>query len=255
MKKVKLVFGASTVVLIIALALLANALITSAFQTQSQYTVTVTTTAEVEERGTLLTVTGYGSVTYSPDQATVSFNIIGSGETAEEAMAECGSKAETVIDALRALGISDEDMATTQISLSPRYDWNYKPPKIVGYEASYTLRVKVRELEKLGKVIDAAVEAGADSIWGISFTLSPNELNELRFEAIKAAVDDAKTKAEAAAEALGMTIVGVKSINLSPSLTPFREYKTVVAEVGAAPPIIPGEGEVTATVSITYLLA
>lgn len=250
MKRGRVVFGASTAVLLAALALLANALITTASPPLVQED------TKTGEEGLPLSVMGYGSVSYSPDKAQVVFNILGDGETAEEALGECSAKTRAVIEALKALGIPEDDMATTRISLNPIYDWDYKPPKIVGYEASYTLRVEVKELEKLGNVIDAAVKAGADSLWGLSFTVSDETLKELRLKAIEAAVDDARDKAEAVASALGMKIVGIEAVNLAPQPQPiFREYYKAEATLEPAPPIIPGEGELTATVFITYILA
>jgi len=246
----KLVPGILIAIMVASIALLANAAITTANTTAT----TVPEAELIEEvEITRLSVTGYGALSFKPDQATVSFGILGQGATASEALAECSAKAGAVISALKELGIGEEDMKTTGIYVNPQYDWEAKPPKIVGYEASYTLRVLVRDLGLIGKAIDSAIAAGADNMWGVQFGLSEDKLKELQGEVIKLAIEDARAKAEAAAEALGMQITGVSSVNLSPSYVP---RPTVLKEAAgaAAPPIMPGEEQLTATVSITYIL-
>ena len=245
----KLVSGILVAVMVASIALLANAALTSA-----NNTVTLTQVTSTTAGFTRLSVTGYGTLTYKPDQAVLTFGVIGQGDTAEEALGECSSKADAVVEALKRIGISEEDMKTTGISVSPRYDWDVKPPRIVGYEAHYSLYVRVRDIDLVGKAIDTAIKAGVDTLGGLSFTLSEDAMQSLQKEVIKLAIDDARARAEAAAEALGMKIVGVESITLSPSYTPTPRLVKAEAAEGGAPPILPGEGKLSATVSIIYLL-
>lgn len=245
----KLVSGILAAIIIASIALLANTVLTSANNTVTLAQVTSTTAGF-----TKLSVTGYGTLTYKPDQAILTLGVIGQGDTAEEALEKCSPKASAVVKALKDIGISEEDMKTSRINVSPRYDWEIKPPKIVGYEAYYSLYIRVRDINLVGKAIDTAFKAGADTLEGLSFTLSEDATQSLQKEVIKLAIDDARKKAEAAAEALGMKIVGVESISLSPSYMPAPILtKAQVIESGA-PPILPGEGEISTTVSIIYLL-
>ncbi|MCX8192328.1 MAG: SIMPL domain-containing protein [Nitrososphaeria archaeon] len=248
MKLRSAVFGASTVALIIALALLSNALITSVNQA------TATQTNEKDFSKTTLTIVGYGSVKYAPDLFDITLTMIGRGETAHEALTNCNSKVAAVIDALKSLGISERDMETKYVNLYPMYDWELKPPKILGYEAYYTLGVKVRDAEKLGRVIDESVKAGTDRLDGLAYTLSSEKIANLKMNAIKAAVEDAKTKASIIAETLGLKVIGIESVDMSDvDYSPPIVYKNVAVGESTTP-IIPGEGELKVTVRILFNL-
>ncbi|MCD6313007.1 MAG: SIMPL domain-containing protein [Thaumarchaeota archaeon] len=208
------------------------------------------------ENFTTPTVSGYGEVSYSPDEAIIVFTALGYGETAAEALGRCAEKASAIISAMEELGISRDDLKTSSITVSPRYDWEQKPPKLVDYEASYSLTVRVRDITLVGKVIDAAFSAGADKMYGLQFTISEGKKSELLNEAIKAAIDDAMRKAEAAASSLGLKVVKVESISISAQQAPpiiIREVKAAAeyAEV----PIAPGEGKLTASVGLTITLS
>lgn len=208
------------------------------------------------ENLTTLTVSGYGEVSYSPDEAVVVFVTLGYGEAAEEALDRCAEKASKIISAIEELGISRDDFKTLSIKVSPRYDWEQKPPKLIDYEASYSLMVRVRDITLVGKVIDAAFSAGADKLYGLQFTISEHKKSELLNEAIKAAVSDAMRKAEAASSSLGLKVLRVESISISAQQAPpiiVREVKAAAeyAEV----PIAPGEGKLSASVGLTITLS
>lgn len=249
MKLRSVVFAASTAALIVALALLSNALITSGSQA------TTTQTGEDSSSKTTLTIIGYGSIRYSPDMFDITLIMIGQDESAQEAFAECNQKVTAVIDALKSLGITEEYMETRYVYLNPLYDWEQKPPRIIGYEAQYVLGVKIRDADKVGRAIDEAVRAGADRLDGIVYTLSPGKTNELKNNAIKAAIEDAKTKASLIAETLGLEVIGIESVGISEFIpTPPIVYRYDTAVAQPSIPIIPGEGEVTATVTIVFRL-
>ncbi|MCD6341441.1 MAG: SIMPL domain-containing protein [Thaumarchaeota archaeon] len=203
---------------------------------------------------TTLTVSGYGEVSYAPDRALITFVALGYGETASEALSKSASKATAIISSIEKIGISKEDIETISVSVNPRYDWNQKPPKLIDYEASYTLRVEVKDLKLIGKLIDAAVSAGADRMYGLQFTISDEKKNQLELEAVKSAISEAMTRADEAAKSLGMRVVRVESINLSPQYTPPIPIVRQTLEA-AEVPIIPGEGKISATVSMTLLLS
>jgi len=253
MKLRTIVSGVSIAALFVALALLSNALITLGTQPITQPGIEEQET-NLQSPKTTLTVVGYGLVRYSPDVVSVSFTMIGQGASAEEALTRCSEKTIAVINLLKSLGISEEDMKTSYFYVYPVYDWEAKPPKIIGYEAQYSLNVIVRDISTAGKVIDNAVKAGADRIDGITFTLSSGKENELKMEAVKAAVEDARAKASIIAKTLGLKILSIESISLSSTEapTPIPIYKE---QVTTAPiPILPSQGEITATVTIVYIL-
>jgi uncharacterized protein YggE len=203
---------------------------------------------------TTLMISGYGRVSYVPDRVTVVFVALGYGKNAADALSECSSKMSRIFSALESLGISRDSMRTSGINVNPRYDWEQKPPKLIDYEASYNLMVEISDILLAGKVIDAAFAAGADGMYGLQFTLSKERESELVNQAIKAAINDAVKKAEVAASQLGLKIVKIESISISHQQTPPPIIVRSTAET-AMVPIVPGEGEITASVSLTISLS
>lgn len=252
MKLRTIVSGVSIAALIVALALMSNVLITSSNQPIIQSS--IKEESNLSYTKTTLTVVGYGLVRYNPDSLSVSFTMVGQGISAEEALTRCSEKTVAVINLLKSLGISEEDMKTSYINVYPVYDWEAKPPRIIGYQAEYSLSVVVRDIQMAGKVIDNAVKAGADRINGVTFTLSSGKEDELKMEAIKAAVEDARAKANIIAKTLGLKILSIESISLSSTEvpTPIPLYREQVST--ATIPILPSQGEITATVTLVYIL-
>jgi hypothetical protein len=252
MKLRTIVSGVSIAALIVALALMSNVLITSSNQPIIQSS--IKEESNLSYTKTTLTVVGYGLVRYNPDSLSVSFTMVGQGTSAEEALTRCSEKTVAVINLLKSLGISEEDMKTSYINVYPVYDWEAKPPRIIGYQAEYSLSVVVRDIQMASKVIDNAVKAGADRINGVTFTLSSGKEDELKMEAIKAAVEDARAKANIIAKTLGLKILSIESISLSSTEvpTPIPLYREQVAT--ATIPILPSQGEITATVTLVYIL-
>jgi uncharacterized protein YggE len=203
---------------------------------------------------TTLMISGYGRVSYVPNRVTVVFVALGYGKNAADALSECSSKMSRIFSALESLGISRDSMRTSGINVNPRYDWEQKPPKLIDYEASYNLMVEISDISLAGKVIDAAFAAGADGMYGLQFTLSKERESELVNQAIKAAINDAVKKAEVAASQLGLKIVKIESISISHQQTPPPIIVRSTAET-AMVPIVPGEGEITASVSLTISLS
>jgi uncharacterized protein YggE len=252
MKLRTIVSGVSIAALIVALALMSNVLITSSNQPIIQSS--IKEESNLSYTKTTLTVIGYGLVRYNPDSLSVSFTMVGQGTSAEEALTRCSEKTVAVINLLKSLGISEEDMKTSYINVYPVYDWEAKPPRIIGYQAEYSLSVVVRDIQMASKVIDNAVKAGADRINGVTFTLSSGKEDELKMEAIKAAVEDARAKANIIAKTLGLKILSIESISLSSTEvpTPIPLYREQVAT--ATIPILPSQGIITATVTLVYIL-
>ena len=212
--------------------------------------------SEVLANFTRVSVSGYAELSYAPDMAVASFVALGYGETAAEALDECASKMDAIISAIEALGISRGDMETSGINVRPRYDWEQKPPRIIDYEASYTLRVKVSRIDLVGKVIDAAFSAGADGMHGLYFTLSEDKKAELYSRAIQLAVENAMMKAETIASTLGLRILRVESVSLAAQQpAPIIVRELSVYEGKAEVPIMPGEGKLSASVTLTCILA
>jgi len=205
-----------------------------------------------------ISLTGSGSASAQADQATVNLGVQVISELASEAIGENAETMTAVIEAIKALGVSEDDIVTTSYSVYPQYDWTEDGRVFVGYSVTNLVQVTVKDLDIVGDVIDAAAVAGANQINGISFELSDAKREELKTNAYIAALGDAQDKADVIAETLGLTISGVQSVT-EYSYTPVRSYEMyeeAVAMDGArsiSTPIVSGDLSVTVSVHIVFL--
>ena len=141
------------------------------------------------------------------------------------------------------------------IGLNPAYDYSGNNPRLIGYDASNTVQVTVRDLTKAGPVIDAATEAGANVVNGISFRVA--DQSAVEDQARTAAMNDAKAKATTLASAGGVTITGIIAISELSAPTP-TPYPFAVAGVAAdsrvSTPVQGGNVELTVSVSVVYAI-
>ncbi len=201
-----------------------------------------------------ISVNGQAEVLATPDMATVSFGVLGRGATAQEAMNQASNGMNAVLSALRGAVIADNDIRTTGVSVSPEYGKDI-PPSIVGYRASNSVQVKVRDLGKLPAVLDSSVAAGATYAGGIQFGF--NNDSDLRTTAMQAAAKAARTKADALAQALGVTVTGVQSAsdNGVSFPTPLGRGGAPDVAPGFVPtPIEPGQQSITGSVNAVFTI-
>jgi uncharacterized protein YggE len=159
-----------------------------------------------------------------------------------------------VVAAIRALGIADEDIATSTVSLGPVYDYSLTPQKIRAWQLNNIVSITIHDLAKVAAVIDDSVAAGATSVNGIGFDLDDRTAAEV--DAREAAMADAKAKATTLATAAGVSITGVASISETMSAPVWygRNMTFAAGEADASTPVLPGTTDVTITVSVTYLI-
>ena len=193
-----------------------------------------------------ITVTGNGSVTTVPDQAGFDFTVETRAATAKAALAQNAAAASAVAAALKNAGVADADIQTSQVSLSPQT--NQDGTSIVGYAASNSVSVKTT-IAKAGSIVDTAVSAGADSISGPNLSISDQDAKYR--EALKNAVAAAHAKAQALADAAGLTLGGVQTISEGQAQLPPLPFAQK-ADASAGVPIQPGTQTVDATVTVTY---
>ena len=201
----------------------------------------------------VISVSGQGKADVAPDMATVSIGIVTTGKTAQLAQAENAKVASDVTAALSSLGIFSKDIQT-HYSMSPVYEkGDYR--KAVGYRASNTVTVTVNDVAKTGQVIDTALKSGATDVNGLSFGLK--DARSVRNTALQMAVQDARSKADAIAAALGVKIVGIQ--NVKEDGGNFARYEVANARLakldGAAmadTPVSAGTVEVNADVHIDF---
>lgn len=197
-----------------------------------------------------ITVNGMGAVTTRPNRAELSFGVVSQATTARAAVATNAAEMRRVIDALKAAGIDADDIQTQQVSLFPRN--SEEGETIVGYTAQNTVSARVEDLGRTGVVIDAAVAAGANSVSGP--TLSRSDSTELYRTALRAALADARAKAQTLAAASGLPLGSVRNVvesGSSPGPLPIAQED---AARTAAPPIEPGTQRLEATVTVTFAL-
>ena len=201
--------------------------------------------------GRTVTVTGTSTVTSAPDEAVVSLGVQTSGSNAENAMQENANRMAAVLRALADLGIDTDQIATTDVSLWPNYD--NSGSSVTGYSASNSVDVTVRDMSKIGRVIDASVGAGANLTGGIRFQMSDE--NSGTTDALAAAVADAKRQAEALAAAGDASLGQIVTINSSTmSAEPPIYYAKDAAEPMASTPINPPSLETQMQVTVTWQL-
>lgn len=152
-------------------------------------------------------VTGEAGVKTQPDRAVVVLSVVTQSGRALEAQQANARKSEAVIAAAKAAAGEEPEVRTSDYSLQPEQDWWGGKPRINGYTARNTVTVTTRNLDGVGALIDAATQAGANSVEGVSFTL--REDNPARRETLAEATRQAMTKAEAIAQALGGRVVRV----------------------------------------------
>ncbi|MEP6976452.1 MAG: SIMPL domain-containing protein [Thermoleophilia bacterium] len=196
-----------------------------------------------------ITVNGTGAVRAVPDRADFSFGVQSTGRTASAALDANSAEMRKVIAALREAGVAAADIQTQQVALSPRLADNGET--ILGYIAQNTVSAHLRDLGRAGAVIDAAVGAGANQVFGPSLSRS-NEA-ELYRNALRSSVADARTKAQAIAAAAGVTLGAVIGVTETGGAPVPIEGKAGAAT--DATPIEPGTQDIQASVTVTFAVA
>lgn len=207
-----------------------------------------------------ISLTGSGSSSAKADQAKVDLGVQTTSDLASDAIRANAEKMSAIIDALKAIGISEDDIVTTSYSVYPQYDWTERGSIFRGYVVTNLVQVTVKELDIVGDIIDAAASSGANQINGIGFGLSDAKREELKTNAYIAALTDARDKADVIAETLGLTISGVQSVTEN-SYSPVRDYYYPAMPYGgmdaemiyASTPVLSGDLTVTVSVYIVFL--
>lgn len=217
-----------------------------------------------EARERLLSVSGEGNVTAHPDMALITLGVVSEAESARAALADNNASMTRVIDALKAEGLQPRDLQTSGFSVEPVYSQrpsNYDGPEpfrseIVGYRVRNNLTVRIRDLERVGAILDQVITLGANSVSGPTFTVAdPAPLDD---EARRAAVKDALRKARLYAEAAGVELGPIFRIDegYSRAPEPIQPGAMMRMEAAASPvPIEGGELTFQAQVSVSWLLA
>lgn len=215
-------------------------------------------TARAEETKPVISVTAEGEAATAPDMAVVSMTVLREAETARQALDDTNAAMNAVLEAMKGEGIAERDLQTADFSIQPR--WVYPEPKngvqanpsIVGYQVSNTLSVRVRDLAKLGTVLDTSVTLGVNQGGNIAFTNdNPDEtIDAARKEAVARAIAKARVLAEAAGVGLGKIMTISEQSYANPPVPMMRAEFAKAAD--AAVPIAAGENQYRVSVSITF---
>jgi uncharacterized protein YggE len=204
-----------------------------------------------------LTVLGEGTAAGRPDLATVSVGVVTQARSASDALALNSKAAGEVIALAKQSGVEPRDIQTSAISVQPQYNppapGAREPARIVGYQVRNSLSVRVRDIDKLGGLLDKLVTGGANQLGGI--LLSVAEPKPLLDQARAAAVRDAMAKAQLYAEAAGVRIVRILAIDEAGAEPPRPIARLAAAAPRPSVPIEAGEQEFRARVSATFEIA
>lgn len=203
-------------------------------------------------------VSGTYKIKVAPDIAYLSIGVSTIAEDTKTAQQDNKVKMNQVYNRLKALGIAEKDIKTTQYNIYPRYEWKNGESILEGYEVNNMIQVTVRNLDLVGTVLDMTVEEGVNKANSVSFGLS-DEISKANYlEALKKAVGDARDKAQAIASVYGIQLGKPSHIVEGGYYIPSPIVRKdladgAVAEESAAPtPIAPGELEIQAQVSVVY---
>ncbi|OGG49575.1 hypothetical protein A2704_07160 [Candidatus Kaiserbacteria bacterium RIFCSPHIGHO2_01_FULL_54_36b] len=213
-----------------------------------------------------ISVSGDGEVFAVPDTATFSVTVQEEAKEVKNAQAVATKKGNDIIAYLKKEGINEKDIQTTDYSVYPQYDYTstvcregYCPggkQVLRGFQVSQTLSVKVRDAEKAGDLLAGVGSLGASSVSGLSFTI--DDQDKLEAEARDKAITKAKEKAEALADALGVSIVRVVGFNEGGNGPIYYAKEMALGMGGATDAAVPapqlpvGQNKITSNVTVTY---
>ncbi|MFC1723114.1 SIMPL domain-containing protein [Nanoarchaeota archaeon] len=249
-----------TVVLALGLGLVALAIFLSP---QPDIKVTTTGGAGPTQANTI-SVTGASELTVAPDQAELYIRIVTEEPTANTAQEENSRLTNTVRDALKnTYDLEEEDIESSSYNLWPQQHWDRDTNKYIktGYRVQHLLKVTTDEIEEVGNMLDTAVSNGANGVDRISFTLSKEYSADVRDQALSRAAENARDKATALSQTLGVTLGGVSSVSESNYYSRPYEYAPMadmeMAEAGAksfSTEISPQDVTVRANLNVAYEL-
>ncbi len=200
-------------------------------------------------------VSGEGKVTMLPDIAVVSVGVTAQANTVTKVQQDLNSKINAMSAAVKKLGVDERDIKTSYYNISPTYDYSSSAQRITGYQANSNLTIKVRKIDNVNSVIDAATAAGSNEVSGVYFDV--DDKTKAENQAREQAVADAKSKAEAAAKAAGFKLGRVINYSEGGGSAPrpmmYDEAKSLPIPGGGEPTQVePGSSELNVSVTLSY---
>jgi uncharacterized protein YggE len=219
------------------------------------------TTNDNEKR--TITVNGQYKTSMNPDKAEIYLGVETQATTARQSQQDNANIVQAIKSSLYSLGLVSADIETTSYSIYPVYEYPQpcytescptpSSPKLVGYKTSHMLKIKASNIDKVGRYLDAAVNAGANDVSSIVFTISDSKRDQLYRQALTEAAKNAKASADAIATGLGTHITGIVSATEgSVSIVPYYRTLAAAPEASSTTDISPGMIEVSASLSVVY---
>lgn len=199
-----------------------------------------------------ITVTGTGLVTLTPDIAFIYIGVQSQDASASVATTDNNTRAQAIIEVIKAAGVADKDIQTTNFSIYPQQQYDDKGNMTgILYMVENTVYVTVRDLTKLGDLLDASVRSGANTINSISFDLA--DKTAALSQARSAAVAEARKQADELTGATGVSLGDVQTISYYDSTPPIAiQYSRAAMGGGDSVPVQAGSMQITTTVTIVY---
>ena len=193
-----------------------------------------------------ISVSAEGAASVTPDSAVVSLSVSGSGKALAPTRDDVNGRTSAVLAMLRELGLADVDLNAPDVGIHPEYEYR-KGQRLIGYRVVRQVAAKVRDLDRLGDVLDGVVAAGANEVHGAQMRSSDPSAAE--HEALRTAVAAARAKAEVLAAAAGATLGAVARIAEEPDLgaSPLPKFRTMAMAESADVPTEVTAGELTIT--------
>lgn len=209
----------------------------------------------------IMSIAGTGEVRTEPDIAIVTLGVVSIAKSARKALSANNTDMAALLTLLKGGGIAERDLQTSGFSIQPRYrhkkrnsNGDQEPPEIIGYQVSNQLTATVRDLDSLGEILDMAVSTGSNQVSGIRFSVDKPQVQ--RDEARRLAVADATRKANVYADAAGISLGSILTLNEQSHVVPPRPVhmaRTMAMEASSAPvPIARGEQSITVQVHISW---
>lgn len=222
-------------------------------------------TTPFPSREKVISVTGTATESVEPDLLVITFGMETQEKTAKEALSKNSDAMNSVVDAIKSIGISVDEISTSRLSIYPVYD-SYRDTQtdrytqeLVGYRVTNTITVETTHLDKAADIIDNAVSSGANRVDNVFFTLSPQKQIDVKDDLLGKAVINAKKKAENALAPLNHKIIGVKAVSLSEfgMPPPMPLYATAMdegASFKSSTPVFSSDQDISTTASVIFLI-
>lgn len=223
-------------------------------------------TTPFPSREKTISVTGTATTSVDPDLLVVQFGVEVQKTTAKEALDANSQLMTAVVDAIRAVGITDNEINTAQLTIYPVYE-SYQEKetgiyrqKLVGYAVSNIIRVETKNLSLASDIIDSGVSAGANRVDSVYYTLSPQRQMQVSDDLLSEAIINAKSKAEKALAPLDYQIIGVKHVSLTdfgyppPPIPYYKGAFDAMAESAIRTPVFSSDQDVSTTASVVFII-